>query len=253
MGKYLSFGKQIVHVTGEDEKPLTTHIADCGDSEKAHFLAAMANAPKAEDGGPIQPFDYVGQAVVTLSPSFHGGMVTLQHFDNVLRSTIANLQELDKIKKSLFYGKDNYIGPEAGLNVLSDCSDLPTYIVGLDRVDAINFIHGAIGLATESGELLELLRDTLDAKPLDKTNLKEEVGDGKWYMAILATVGGFIWGDDERTNIAKLRARFPDRFTEYDANNRDLTAERAILEGDAVNQLSLGIDVAPDNVGKSDA
>lgn len=32
-------------------------------------------------------------------------------------------------------------------------------------------------------------------------------------------------------NIAKLLIRFPDKFTEEDANNRDLIAERAVLEG----------------------
>lgn len=32
-------------------------------------------------------------------------------------------------------------------------------------------------------------------------------------------------------NIAKLKARFPDKFTEHAANNRDLEKERKILEG----------------------
>ena len=31
-------------------------------------------------------------------------------------------------------------------------------------------------------------------------------------------------------NIAKLRARYPERFSEYDALNRDLDAERKVLE-----------------------
>jgi len=34
-------------------------------------------------------------------------------------------------------------------------------------------------------------------------------------------------------NIAKLKARFPEKFTEEAALNRDLTKERAILEGNA--------------------
>jgi hypothetical protein len=32
------------------------------------------------------------------------------------------------------------------------------------------------------------------------------------------------------TNITKLRARYPNKFTEADALNRDLTKERKILE-----------------------
>ncbi len=34
-------------------------------------------------------------------------------------------------------------------------------------------------------------------------------------------------------NIAKLRKRYPERFTEQAANVRDLEAERSVLEGDS--------------------
>jgi NTP pyrophosphatase (non-canonical NTP hydrolase) len=170
-------------------------------------------------------FDYVAEATQTLSNQFHGELVSKPAFANALNSSIDALRKLDKVKKSLFYGKENGLS----LNGLPDTSNLPE-LIGGDATEAINFIHGVIGLATEAGELLELLRDTLNGEPLDKTNLKEEIGDGKWYMAILSTVGKFTWGADERANIAKLRARFPDKFTEYDANNRNLASERKILE-----------------------
>lgn len=42
------------------------------------------------------------------------------------------------------------------------------------------------------------------------------------------------WHDFEEglsRNIAKLKARFPEKFTEENANNRNLEVERAILEG----------------------
>ena len=32
-------------------------------------------------------------------------------------------------------------------------------------------------------------------------------------------------------NIEKLRARYPEKFTEFDAQNRNLVVEREILEG----------------------
>ena len=37
--------------------------------------------------------------------------------------------------------------------------------------------------------------------------------------------------DSMQKNIDKLKARFPEKFTEHDANNRDLITERKILEG----------------------
>jgi NTP pyrophosphatase (non-canonical NTP hydrolase) len=236
--------KQILH--HNRETGAITHIADCGDVEKAHFLKTAANAYIE----PEPAFDYVAEATLTLSNQFHGELVGREYFDRVLNHAILSLADLDTIKKTLFYGRDN--GLTKGELGRENCYSLTMDLLGsakpkacltaydeLSSEDSENFIHGVIGLATEAGELLELLRDTLAGKPLDRTNLKEEVGDGKWYMAILAKVGRFMWGDDERVNIQKLRARFPNRFTEYDANNRNLSAERDILEGDADKQLDL--------------
>jgi hypothetical protein len=199
----------------------------------------------------LVPFDYVAEAHVTLSPEFHADRVSWAAFRKAVNDAIDALNALDKVKKSLFYGRDNNLSAEG----LAGCEDLPRRIVyasarsltggGTEVINdqtAIDFVHGVIGAATETGEMLELLRNTYNGHTFDRTNLKEEVGDAKWYLAILASVGGFMWGDDEQVNIAKLRARFPDKFTEYDANNRRLAAERAILEGDdAANQLALPI------------
>jgi NTP pyrophosphatase (non-canonical NTP hydrolase) len=230
--------KQILH--HDRETGHVTHIADCGDVEKAHFLKTAANA--YDDS---EPFDYVAEASLTLSGEFHGELVGRELFDLQLAYAINSLAALDKVKKTLFYGRDNGLKGELGhTNCYSLLQPITRPELGngsgvCSSEDAKNFIHGVIGLATEAGELLELLRDTLEGKPLDRFNLKEEVGDGKWYMAILAKVGRFMWGDDERVNIEKLRARFPNRFTEYDANNRNLGIERAILEGDEDKQLDL--------------
>ncbi len=293
MGHYLNEGKQVLHTEApkgvEVSATQVTHIADAGDSEKAHFLTVAANAvhaindvaaiqarpenahyddymrgmanglilaqsivnndePKYVEADKIARFDYVAEATLTLSNQFHGDMVAKFRFNRALDDSIGALRSLDLIKKTLFYGKDNSLAGYYGNSpsyAPESCALLANGLAlesNLLVSDAENFIHGIIGLATEAGELLELLRDTLNGKPLDKPNLKEEVGDGKWYMAILAKVGGFMWGDDEKVNIAKLRKRFPDRFTEHDANNRNLAAERVILEGDGENQLPLNIE-----------
>lgn len=162
----------------------------------------------------------------------------------------------------------------------------------------IDFLHGAVGLATELGELLPLERNHKDV-----VNLGEEIADCAWYLAIfdrellskgfkfeftklqremffeeakdqlLGLVIGdknlldvakknFIYGKDyemtkiynlvmsihaclgvicnfygidideaRNRNIAKLKVRYGDKFSTEAALNRDVMAERKVLEG----------------------
>lgn len=96
----------------------------------------------------------------------------------------------------------------------------------------LRLLHGAIGLCTESGEFLDALKKYLFyGKPLDPVNLKEECGDLFWYLAILADeMGEANFTNMLQTNIAKLRARYPEKFTEDAAQNRQLEAEQDVLK-----------------------
>lgn len=92
-------------------------------------------------------------------------------------------------------------------------------------------IHATMGLTTEVGELTDMFKKCIFYnKPLDYINIEEEVGDILWYIAILFDQYGYNFETCMAKNIAKLRARFPNKFTEYDAKNRDLNKERGILE-----------------------
>ena len=92
-------------------------------------------------------------------------------------------------------------------------------------------LHAGIGLATESGEFLDALKKHIFyGKPLDRTNLKEEIGDLQWYCAIALDELDSSFEEVQETNIAKLKARYPDKFTEERAETRDLVKERKILE-----------------------
>lgn len=95
-----------------------------------------------------------------------------------------------------------------------------------------DMLHGAIGLSTEAGELLDALkRAVFYGEPIDRTNLVEELGDLEWYMAVLREALGVTQDEVQRRNIEKLRARYPEKFTTYHALNRDLEKERTVLEG----------------------
>jgi NTP pyrophosphatase (non-canonical NTP hydrolase) len=92
--------------------------------------------------------------------------------------------------------------------------------------------HGILGMATESGELMNVIAENIRSdKAVDTVNVHEEMHDTSWYMAIIHDALGLDWSEGLARNIAKLKARYPEKFTEHHANNRDLDAERAILEG----------------------
>lgn len=92
-------------------------------------------------------------------------------------------------------------------------------------------VHAGMGLTTETAELVDALKKwAFYGKPLDKVNIKEEIGDCLWYMAIVADECGFSFEEAMEANIKKLRARYGEKFTEFDALNRNIPLEREILE-----------------------
>lgn len=104
----------------------------------------------------------------------------------------------------------------------------------------VAIIHHAVGIATEAAELLDAVcAHVFDGTELDRVNLVEEVGDLLWYEARLLSFLGTDFADAKGRNIAKLRKRFPDGFTELDAQERDLDAERAELEARGVIEVIL--------------
>ena len=68
---------------------------------------------------------------------------------------------------------------------------------------------------------------------LDWVNLAEENGDIDWYQAIIYNIAEET-GINELTvrtkNINKLAKRYGEKFSDYQANHRDLESERKILE-----------------------
>lgn len=99
------------------------------------------------------------------------------------------------------------------------------------KPDFNRLLHSAIGIATESGELLDALKKRMFYnKALDHTNVVEELGDLLWYVAIGLDACGTTFEAEADRVIRKLRVRFPDKFNTVDAACRDLEAERLELE-----------------------
>lgn len=97
--------------------------------------------------------------------------------------------------------------------------------------DDIN--HMLRGMITEIGELTDIYKKH-DAygTPLDKVNISEEIGDIMWYIMGFCIINNFSLSQILDRNIEKLKERYPEKFTQTDAVNRNLWKERKVLEED---------------------
>lgn len=168
-------------------------------------------------------FNYQAEAEQTNSPHYHATRVPRHHFENAIELCILDLNRLDHIKKAVFYGREL---PQQTLDLFTAEEKQDQMFEPASKAMTVPLVHSIIGIATEAGELLEIF----DKPEFDRTNFIEEVGDVLWYIAIGLNAVGSTFEEAQRINIAKLRKRYPEKFTEYDANNRDLKGEREVLE-----------------------
>lgn len=166
-------------------------------------------------------------------------------FTQIITAMIALGSILDQIKKHTFYKKpyntldiaNNLADATEALTVLSHEFQYNWPLPAGERTVAINprIFHAVVGIATESVELLQAI--DLNSPDVDKVNLLEEFGDIDWYQAIgIDAVDGTLEQVLERV-IAKLKARYGEKFSSDSAINRDLVKERKILEGNPAPML----------------
>lgn len=100
------------------------------------------------------------------------------------------------------------------------------------RVASIRVNQASLGITKEGGELLSLVEKSVYyGQPYNRDKAIEELGDVLWYCAQLANSLGVDLSDVMAANIRKLQARYPERFTEELAKNRDLEKEaKAVKE-----------------------
>ena len=89
----------------------------------------------------------------------------------------------------------------------------------------VQIIHAVTGINAEAGELGTALQSYFWYGKVFLPNFKEELGDLMWYIAEACDAMGFSLQDVMEANIRKLKVRYPDKFTEERAGNRDLEAE----------------------------
>lgn len=172
-----------------------------------------------------------------------------------LRIIVIVCNHLDLMKKSIFYGKPmgemgaiSWVTQEV-LKVIGDSSaqritrmqDQP-YPLSMQRIDeaddtaarmrSMRIFHSLIGMVGEwGGELAHALLHAINTgDPIDIVNMWEEVGDGHVYEAFLLDVHGVGLEHPLSLVLRKLMQRYGERFTPERALNRDLDAERRVME-----------------------
>jgi NTP pyrophosphatase (non-canonical NTP hydrolase) len=177
----------------------------------------------------MKPDEFVKQAVVTEAPMppvqerLHNDSSLLGELFMCLTSLIEEADALDDLKCRIYYGKTQ--------RALMNLSHVETPATIQLEPRALRLLHAGVGMATEVGEFLyALYRHIYLGEELDLVNLAEEVGDMQWYCALAMDASGKSLEATMTAIIAKLKKRYPNKFTEADAANRDEAAERQILE-----------------------
>jgi NTP pyrophosphatase (non-canonical NTP hydrolase) len=198
---------------------------------------------------------FIENALVTESP-VPRVEVGKQFFSDVLELAVASAMLLDQVKKHIFYRAQDPSNPEEFLHRPLDAVKIGAYLNQTARAvqrlqqgglahELANptsvalpvntrLVHAVVGKFTESGEMLQALLGAMqENRTVDRVNLAEELGDDKWYDAIAMDELGLDMNQVLNTVTNKLRERYKDKFAAHEADNRNLNAERWILQAGA--------------------
>lgn len=175
----------------------------------------------------------------------------------LLNMAMVSAEIINQAKRTIFYGKpldgdtmrqlgENLAGYGQLIYELSDSlankndkaefQMLPEEARNIDPNNVnLRLLHAALGIFSEAGEAIELVKDQLEGKPFDTVGWGEEIGgDVSWYQALGHDAAGTDEDVERLKNIAKLEKRNKGQTFNAEATlNRDLEGERAILEGKA--------------------
>jgi NTP pyrophosphatase (non-canonical NTP hydrolase) len=95
-----------------------------------------------------------------------------------------------------------------------------TLAAGLDPQQRLT--NAALGLSGEAGEFADNVKKHLfHGHPLQHDELRKELGDVLWYVALACDSLGLSLADVMQTNIDKLRRRYPAGFSSDQSLHRE--------------------------------
>jgi NTP pyrophosphatase (non-canonical NTP hydrolase) len=93
-----------------------------------------------------------------------------------------------------------------------------------------DFIHGVIGVTTETGELADILKKAVYKKtPPDAAKVTDECGDLLFYVSVVLQSVGSSLEEAMIRNDKKLELRYGKAFSTEKFLNKDKAKEEAIL------------------------
>lgn len=111
------------------------------------------------------------------------------------------------------------------------CPELSLYASEATRASHTDNVHMVLGMVTEAAELADVFKKNMAyGKTIDWVNVHEEIFDLLWYVVNFCRLNNIDMEKGMATNIEKLRTRFPHQFTGEAAINRNVAAERVVLE-----------------------
>lgn len=93
------------------------------------------------------------------------------------------------------------------------CKETATDFENRDK----ELMNWGLGVAGEAGDLAGCIKKIVTHKNNQKEGVRENIGDTLWYMAMICNFYGWNLGEVLEENIKKLKERYPDGFTEEDA------------------------------------
>lgn len=113
---------------------------------------------------------------------------------------------------------------------VNEYQNLAARTINQNQTDEQGIVNGVMGLCGESGECCDLVKKHMfQGHELNRAKLIEELGDVAWYIARTATALGVDLDGIFAGNIAKLKRRYPEGFTEERSINRpEYRTERTV-------------------------
>lgn len=78
-------------------------------------------------------------------------------------------------------------------------------------------VNWGLGIVGEAGDVAGCIKKTVFHNNDQKDGIRENLGDTMWYVAMICNVLGWDLEEVLGENIAKLKKRYPNGFTEKDA------------------------------------
>jgi len=129
--------------------------------------------------------------------------------------------------------------------LITESKDFDSITNRFNHVHLMRVVHGAMGLCTESAEFLDTVKKHIFyGKFIDIVNIEEELGDLMWYMAIIMDAMHINPNSVMESNIAKLKKRYGDKFSEWSAINRNVEKE--------YEALKVAVDIVKESGGTLD-